>query len=248
MFKRIHTFRSHFGSRAFVVVMIGNVSSDTGVRVLLVLLLLGALTTFLLFAPRSLHLEAVTLGLLVLYASLRHTRLVGLDVRGAAMISSTSSSQSEYANCAKGCHSSQSASNTSNSTVSNNAKDAATVSNTNRVFSRQSGQRHLLLRRTRQIQEAGRYRQWWQAVQILHDMPRQGLQPDVITYSAAISACAKGQQPERALELLAEMLERGLDPNVITYNVAISACKKGQQPERALELLAEMKVEGLSPT
>ena len=52
-------------------------------------------------------------------------------------------------------------------------------------------------------------------------MQGQGLQPDVITYSATISACAKGHQPERALELLAEMQGRGLDPNVITYSAAI---------------------------
>ena len=71
--------------------------------------------------------------------------------------------------------------------------------------------------------------------------------PEVITYNATISACAKGHQPERALERLAEMQGRGLDPNVITYSAAISACEKGQQPERALELLAEMQGQGLKP-
>ena len=52
----------------------------------------------------------------------------------------------------------------------------------------------------------------------------RGLLPDVITYSAAISACEKGQKPQQALHLLQELQLRGLLPNVITYNAAISAC------------------------
>ena len=58
-------------------------------------------------------------------------------------------------------------------------------------------------------------------------MRQRGLEPDVITYSAAISACEKGSQWERALELLDEMRQRGLEPDVITYSAAISACEKG---------------------
>ncbi len=39
-----------------------------------------------------------------------------------------------------------------------------------------------------------------------------GLEPDVITHSAVISTCKKGQQAERALELPEEMLQSGLVP------------------------------------
>ena len=42
-------------------------------------------------------------------------------------------------------------------------------------------------------------------------MQQYGLVPEVITYSAAISACEKGAQWENALGLLAEMEKRGLD-------------------------------------
>ena len=53
------------------------------------------------------------------------------------------------------------------------------------------------------------------------------IKDNVITYSAAVSACAKGSRPEEALQLLREMRRSGLQPNVITYNPAISACAKG---------------------
>ena len=55
--------------------------------------------------------------------------------------------------------------------------------------------------------------------------------PDIITYSALISACEKGKQPERALQLFEAMKQQGMVPNVITYNTLISACEKGKQPE-----------------
>ena len=49
--------------------------------------------------------------------------------------------------------------------------------------------------------------------------------PNVITYSAAVSACEKGQTPQQALHLLQELQLRGLLANVITYSAAISACE-----------------------
>ena len=69
-----------------------------------------------------------------------------------------------------------------------------------------------------------------------------------ITYSAAISACEKGQKPQQALHLLQEMQLRGLLPNVITYNAAVSACEKGHKPQQALHLLQEMLLRGLLPS
>ena len=60
-------------------------------------------------------------------------------------------------------------------------------------------------------------------------MQRKCQEPDMITYSAAISACEKGKQPDKALELLEDMQWSGLEPAVITYNAAISACEKGEQ-------------------
>ena len=60
-------------------------------------------------------------------------------------------------------------------------------------------------------------------------MRRSGLEPNVITFSALISACEKGQQWQLALGFLEEMRWSGLELNVITVNAVISACEKGQQ-------------------
>ena len=69
----------------------------------------------------------------------------------------------------------------------------------------------------------------------------------MITYSAAISACERGQKPQQALHLLQELQLRGLLPDVITYNAAISAREKGQKPQQALHLLQELQLRGLLP-
>ena len=63
------------------------------------------------------------------------------------------------------------------------------------------------------------------------------LEPDVITGSASISSCEKGQQWLVGLELLRQMRQRRLKPHVITYSASISSCEKGQQWLAALELL-----------
>jgi pentatricopeptide repeat protein len=73
-------------------------------------------------------------------------------------------------------------------------------------------------------------------------MQRYGVVPDVITYSALISACEKGRQPERALELFEAMQRQGVVPDVITYSamiMALSQCKDHQW-EQAVTVLEQM--------
>ena len=50
-----------------------------------------------------------------------------------------------------------------------------------------------------------------------------------ITYSAAISACEKGQQWITSTTLLREMQQWHMKLDTITYNAAISAFEEGQQ-------------------
>jgi len=46
-----------------------------------------------------------------------------------------------------------------------------------------------------------RYSRWNEALALLDEMRHTGIVPDVITYSAAICACEKGQQHQQALHL-----------------------------------------------
>jgi len=70
-------------------------------------------------------------------------------------------------------------------------------------------------------------------------MPAAGVQPNVISYSAAISACEKASRCDDVLSLLQTMREDGVQPNVISFNAAIQACAAAQQPDVALRLFEE---------
>ena len=68
-------------------------------------------------------------------------------------------------------------------------------------------------------------------------MLHRSLTSDVVSHSAAISACEKGKHWEEALRLLQKMLHRSLTPGAVSHNAAISACEKGRHWEEALGLL-----------
>ena len=60
-------------------------------------------------------------------------------------------------------------------------------------------------------------------------MQHHDIVPDVITPSAAIRACEKGQQCQPALSLLRAMQHHDIVLDVITHSAALSACEKGRQ-------------------
>ena len=55
------------------------------------------------------------------------------------------------------------------------------------------------------------------------------LTPEAVSWSAALSACDKGEQWEGALGLLQHMMHQLLTPNAVSWSAAPSACEKGQQ-------------------
>merc|ERR1712070_915880 len=76
---------------------------------------------------------------------------------------------------------------------------------------------------------------------------RSHVEPNVVSYSAAISACEKGQQWEDALSLLDDVQGSFLVPDVVSFNAAISACEVcGRSPE-AGQLKLQMRQTGVAP-
>ncbi len=55
------------------------------------------------------------------------------------------------------------------------------------------------------------------------------LTPDVVSFTAAISACEKGKQWEGGLVLLPEVAHELLALNVGSFSAAIGACEKDKQ-------------------
>ena len=60
--------------------------------------------------------------------------------------------------------------------------------------------------------------QWQEALTLFEAMPKAQIQGDVISYNAAISACAKGGQWQEALTLFHGKAHGQLQPNRVTLN------------------------------
>ena len=58
-------------------------------------------------------------------------------------------------------------------------------------------------------------------------MMHQLLTPNVVSWTAAISACENGKLWEGALGVLQEMVHQLLTPDVVSWSAAIGACEKG---------------------
>ena len=78
-------------------------------------------------------------------------------------------------------------------------------------------------------------------MELLEDCKRWAT-PNTISYSAAITACEKGEQQHHAVALLKIMCAEKIWPNTTSYSAAISACAHGKCWEQALELLQNCKM------
>ena len=85
------------------------------------------------------------------------------------------------------------------------------------------------------------------ALLAMSQMPAAGVVPDVISFSAGISACEKGGEWQMALYLLSQMPAAGVVPNEISFSAGISACEKGGEWQMALYLLSQMPAAGVVP-
>ena len=65
--------------------------------------------------------------------------------------------------------------------------------------------------------------QWRKAAEVFEEMHGQGCTPDVVTYTALISAYEKGGQWRRALGAFEQMRAQGCKADAIVYNAIIDA-------------------------
>ena len=87
-----------------------------------------------------------------------------------------------------------------------------------------------------------------QAMELLKSMERAGEgsdwpwpRPDVVSYSAVISACEKSGLWVEAWDLLWRMRAKHVQPNAISFSAVISAFEKGGQGQLALHVLRMMQ-------
>ncbi|CAM9381903.1 unnamed protein product, partial [Hapterophycus canaliculatus] len=92
---------------------------------------------------------------------------------------------------------------------------------------------------------------WPMALELVADMEKRGVEPDVVTYNSLINVLRWGGQREKALTIVEEMNTKGaaggVRPDVITYNSAIAACASGGEWKKAGQLIDEMRRKGLKP-
>jgi len=89
---------------------------------------------------------------------------------------------------------------------------------------------------------------WKECLSLLSQCQREpGVTPDLITYTTAMRACARGKQTSKAMELFRVVKDMNLELDVYIYTTAMDACAKGGRWKKALSLLDEMKTQGIIP-
>lgn len=84
--------------------------------------------------------------------------------------------------------------------------------------------------------------------EVVEDMRKASVPPDVATYSILIKASCNAGQVESAISLFRQLRSRGLAFDEVAFNTLLLACSKADQVEMADEILGEMRSVGLAPT
>ncbi|XP_059297392.1 pentatricopeptide repeat-containing protein At1g10910, chloroplastic isoform X1 [Lycium ferocissimum] len=86
------------------------------------------------------------------------------------------------------------------------------------------------------------------SLKLFTQMKRDGLVPDVVTYSTLLAGCAKVKDGYyKALELVQELMSNGLQMDSVTYGSLLSVCASHKQCNEAAKYFQKMKAEGHSP-
>jgi len=83
------------------------------------------------------------------------------------------------------------------------------------------------------------------ALRLLEAMksPNSYVRPNIVTYNAAIRACAEGLNLEGAFDLLRQLKEDELEPTIVTYGSLMTACERVGDIEAASKVFRMVKEE-----
>jgi len=95
------------------------------------------------------------------------------------------------------------------------------------------------------IQKCAKTHNWWQAVELLQRMQRDGPKPTARAYTSVITALGKCGMAGKAAQIFKEMKEAKIEPTIVTFNSLINACARGRNVQLALQFLQEMKDLGI---
>ncbi|XP_020595586.1 pentatricopeptide repeat-containing protein At1g55890, mitochondrial-like [Phalaenopsis equestris] len=85
------------------------------------------------------------------------------------------------------------------------------------------------------------------ARKVLDELPKKGLQPDVISYNVVLSGYLKKEDGVGFVDTFKEMNSKGIAPNVVTYNLRMLNFCKRLESFKAEELLEVMISKGIRP-
>lgn len=87
----------------------------------------------------------------------------------------------------------------------------------------------------------------YSSLEFLKLMPVFGVEPDLVSYTAVIRACARFQQPDLALEVLTLMAKNGMAPDVLACATAMDALSGAARWDEAFALFDGCRSQGLRP-
>lgn len=80
---------------------------------------------------------------------------------------------------------------------------------------------------------------WEQALQLMRDMPRSRVMPDLIAWNAAMTACAKARQWEQALWIFDQGMQP-VRPDLFSFNTALHSLRGSDRWQMALEIFGAL--------
>lgn len=87
------------------------------------------------------------------------------------------------------------------------------------------------------------------APKLLEDMVRQGIEPNLVTYSAVLKGYCQENRLDKAFELLDTMrMSSHVKPDELTYNTLLDGCARQGCYERGMQVFAQMQEASVKPS